>query len=320
MKILLRSRISRFLLGGGAATLFNLILITFLIEQAGFNTPLLRNIANLIAMELSLIYSFVIYRLWVWPNGNWSLRDMLLKQLSLYHLSTGLAVLLRGLVIFPFLDALGVNYGINTLLGVVASAVLNYVISDRLVFQQKNTEECDLYLPEGLSPTFKNVDAQKSKINVVKHNSTLHLSLVVPAYNEEKCIKSTIVTICSYLDKHNVIYDVLVINDNSKDDTRNILVSLCKDLPQVRFIDNYYPNGFGFAVRCGLENFRGDAVAIVMADASDPPEFILEYYKKLCSGYDCVFGSRFVPGGKVYDYPPYKLVLNRMANTRSVEC
>ena len=55
---------------------------------------------------------------------------------------------------------------------------------------------------------------------------------------------------------------------------------------------------FGFAVRCGLENFQGDAVAVVMADNSDAPENIIDYYNKLQEGYECVFGSRFMKGGK----------------------
>ena len=83
---------------------------------------------------------------------------------------------------------------------------------------------------------------------------------------------------------------------------------------RVRYINNYYPNGFGFAVRCGLENFQGDAVAIVMADGSDAPEDIVSYYEKLREGYDCIFGSRFIKGGKVIDYPSHKLIVNRLAN------
>jgi dolichol-phosphate mannosyltransferase len=82
----------------------------------------------------------------------------------------------------------------------------------------------------------------------------------------------------------------------------------------VRYINNYFPNGFGFAIRCGLENFQGDAVAIVMADSSDSPENIVDYYYLLQEGYDCVFGSRFIKGSKVVDYPTHKLFINRLAN------
>jgi dolichol-phosphate mannosyltransferase len=55
-------------------------------------------------------------------------------------------------------------------------------------------------------------------------------------------------------------------------------------------------------------------VAVVMADGSDSPEDLLKYYRKVQEGYDCVFGSRFIQGGSVVDYPRHKLLLNRMAN------
>jgi dolichol-phosphate mannosyltransferase len=63
-----------------------------------------------------------------------------------------------------------------------------------------------------------------------------------------------------------------------------------------------------------LEKFEGDAVAIMMADGSDHPEDLITYYRLLEEGYDCAFGSRFLRGSHVYDYPRLKLVLNRMAN------
>lgn len=82
----------------------------------------------------------------------------------------------------------------------------------------------------------------------------------------------------------------------------------------MRYLNNTPPHGFGFAVRCGLENFKGDAVAIVMADLSDSPKDIVLYYQKIREGYECVFGSRFIKGSQVIDYPKVKLTINRMAN------
>jgi len=84
--------------------------------------------------------------------------------------------------------------------------------------------------------------------------------------------------------------------------------------PTLRYVNNPPPNGFGFAVRSGLAGFRGGAVAVVMADGSDSPQDLIAFYRKLQEGYDCVFGSRFSPGGRVYDYPWPKLMLNRLGN------
>jgi glycosyltransferase involved in cell wall biosynthesis len=74
------------------------------------------------------------------------------------------------------------------------------------------------------------------------------------------------------------------------------------------------PRGFGHAVRAGLERFSGDAVAIVMADGSDNPRELVLYYRVLEAGYECAFGSRFMPGAHVEDYPRFKLVINRAVN------
>ena len=79
-------------------------------------------------------------------------------------------------------------------------------------------------------------------------------------------------------------------------------------------VASHYPEGFGFTVRAGLDRFSGDAVAIVMADGSDAPEDVVRYHRLLEEGYDCAFGSRFMRGSKVHDYPWFKLILNRLAN------
>lgn len=142
----------------------------------------------------------------------------------------------------------------------------------------------------------------------------MKLSVVIPACNEEGQIEETVRNLHSTLIVSQIENEILIINDNSKDDTENILKKVCIELQHVRYLNNKGPNGFGFAVRCGLENFNGDAVAIYMADGSDLPEDVVRFFKKLEEGYDCVFGSRFMKGGKVIDYPLIKLVINRLAN------
>jgi dolichol-phosphate mannosyltransferase len=78
---------------------------------------------------------------------------------------------------------------------------------------------------------------------------------------------------------------------------------------------NEGPGGFGYAVRKGLMSFTGDRVAIMMADLSDPPEDLVRFNRKMDEGYDCVFGTRWSQGGRVYDYPVVKRWINRLANT-----
>jgi dolichol-phosphate mannosyltransferase len=144
----------------------------------------------------------------------------------------------------------------------------------------------------------------------------MKLSLVIPAHNEEDSIIETVTAFHDELKKEKIPHEILVVNDNSRDKTEKILKDLSKKISEVRYVNNVPPNGFGFAVRCGLENYKGDCVAIVMADMSDRPIDLVAYYRKMVEGnYDAVFGSRFNRGGKTIDYPKTKLIMNRFTNT-----
>jgi dolichol-phosphate mannosyltransferase len=140
------------------------------------------------------------------------------------------------------------------------------------------------------------------------------LSVVIPAHNEEGHLEGTILSLITTLSAAQLNFEILVVNDNSHDDTERVLRKLSAAHPQVRYIRNMPPNRFGFAVRAGLAEFRGDAVAVFMADNSDDPADLVRFYRKFQEGYDCVFGSRFLRGGSTVDYPLHKLILNRMGN------
>jgi dolichol-phosphate mannosyltransferase len=139
-------------------------------------------------------------------------------------------------------------------------------------------------------------------------------SIVIPARDEANNLQIVVPTLLTELERAGVNHEILVVNDSSIDSTHDVLVELAARYPNVRFVENAPPNGFGLAVRAGLANFRGDAVAIVMADGSDDAADVVKYYTKLQEGYDCVFGSRFIAGSKLIDYPMHKLILNRFAN------
>jgi dolichol-phosphate mannosyltransferase len=140
------------------------------------------------------------------------------------------------------------------------------------------------------------------------------LSVVIPAHNEEGSIEATVTTLASTLRGEGIDHEILVIDDNSHDRTAEIVARLSENDPNVRVRRNHLPGGFGHAVRAGLEHFTGDAVAIVMADLSDDPKDVVVYHRLLERGYDCAFGSRFIAGSKVIDYPGHKLWLNRVVN------
>ncbi len=140
------------------------------------------------------------------------------------------------------------------------------------------------------------------------------LSVVIPARNEEACIEATLAAVLDRLRAAAIPCELVVVDDGSTDSTWAVIERSAARHSEVRGVRNEGRPGFGCAVQAGIRSLRGDAVAVMMADGSDQPEDLVAYYRKLQEGYDCVFGSRFIKGGKVIDYPLHKLVLNRMAN------
>ena len=116
------------------------------------------------------------------------------------------------------------------------------------------------------------------------------------------------------LELHGIPHEIIVVDDGSSDRTWELLGQLRGKISALNPVQNPGPHGFGRAVIHGLNQMRGDAVVIMMADESDDCRDVTRYWQELNAGHDCVFGSRFVKGGGVIDYPWIKLMVNRMAN------
>ncbi len=141
------------------------------------------------------------------------------------------------------------------------------------------------------------------------------LSVVIPARDEAGCICSTVEHLHVELRLHNVPHEIVVVDDGSTDGTWNLLQEMSQRVTQLKPFQNLGFHGFGRAVICGLDHMTGDAAVIMMADESDDCRDVVRYWTELNKGFDCVFGSRFIKGGGTIDYPPIKMVLNRIANT-----
>lgn len=147
-----------------------------------------------------------------------------------------------------------------------------------------------------------------------RKNDLRLLSVIIPARDEEACVGATVRHLHLELKLHNVPHEILVVDDGSRDNTWRVLEELASEIPQVRALQNTGEHGFGRAVIYGLDRMSGDAAVIMMADESDDCRDVVRYWQALNEGYDCVFGSRFMKGGGVIDYPFTKLLLNRLAN------
>jgi len=144
----------------------------------------------------------------------------------------------------------------------------------------------------------------------------MKLSVLIPARDEGDLITSTVATLTEHLESGEVTsWEVVVVDDGSRDDTAERVASLAADDDRVRLVRNMGRHGYGHAVRTGLDAIEGDAVVVFMADASDDPADVLVYYRILRDEAECAFGSRFTHGSTLVAYPLVKLIINRISNT-----
>ena len=152
------------------------------------------------------------------------------------------------------------------------------------------------------------------QMTVTEQTMTLYHSIVMPAYNEEDVLAQTIEALCTYLEPTGYRYEIIIIDDNSSDRTAEISSELASRYSAVHAVNNAGPNGYGYAIRKGLEVYQGDSVVVVTSDGADAPKDIIAYWSKIEQGYDCAFGSRFINGAVVERYPLFKRLINRSAN------
>ena len=140
------------------------------------------------------------------------------------------------------------------------------------------------------------------------------LSVVIPARNEAGCIAATVEHLHLELRLQQVPHEIVVVDDGSTDATWMVLEEIQARIPECKPVQNPGEHGFGRAITFGFNHASGDAVVVMMADESDDCRDVVRYWQILDQGWDAVFGSRFVRGGGVIDYPRHKLLLNRIAN------
>jgi len=126
-----------------------------------------------------------------------------------------------------------------------------------------------------------------------------HLSVIIPAYNEERRIKTTLEAIYNYLSRQDYSWEAIVISDGSSDKTVEMVFEFISNKPEFSLIANTLNRGKGFVVRQGMLQAQGDFCLFTDADNSTSIEQVEKFWPYLDEGYDIVIGSIEVPGAVI---------------------
>jgi hypothetical protein len=144
------------------------------------------------------------------------------------------------------------------------------------------------------------------------------ISIVIPAYNEEKIIEKTLTSVAKVLNRYKLDYEIVAVDDNSDDNTFFIMKKVARKVKRIKPVhkgsNKKGPTGLGSALGFGFKHAKGEVLIPFMGDLSDDPKDILKLIEKLEEGYDVVCGSRFILGGKILNYPLIKLIAHRIYN------
>lgn len=128
-------KILKFIVAGGTAALINLVFLYLLVNKLGLKSKIQKNIANALAMEISIIYNFFVNRGWTWDNVSKKYGNNLVKQIFLFHIVVGFSIILR-LILFPVLQYFNVKYLFNAGIGIGIGAIINFIFYDKFIFKE----------------------------------------------------------------------------------------------------------------------------------------------------------------------------------------
>ena len=140
----------------------------------------------------------------------------------------------------------------------------------------------------------------------------MKVSIIIPLRNEEDVVKKIITQLKNEL--KNLPYEIIFINDFSTDNTSQVVKEMIKNESNINLYNNE-KKGLGGAITHGINKSTGESICIMMSDLSDSINDLNKYYNIIKNeNVDAVFGSRFIEGSKISNYPKKKLILNRVFN------
>ena len=157
-------------------------------------------------------------------------------------------------------------------------------------------------------------NASKLCFDIIKN---MFLSVIIPAYNEERRLPKTLAEIDKYLKQQSYDYEIIVVSDGSTDKTSEVVRGMSSEIRNLRLIDNKKNHGKGYVVRQGILEAKGEIRLFTDADNSTSVgqvEKMLPYFKQ---NYDIVIGSRDIKGAKITTPQPlFRRILGEIFNLK----
>lgn len=130
-------------------------------------------------------------------------------------------------------------------------------------------------------------------------DSKVYLSIVIPAYNEESRIASTLVLLQKFFEEKNIKFEVVVVDDGSSDLTSTVVLRLSETYPNIRLVSYPHNEGKGYAVKFGVANSRGELILMADADGSTPFGEFERLKSAIDENVDIAVGSRAISSPEV---------------------
>jgi len=135
-------RVKKFLIVGGSAAVVNLGAMSLLVELLGFEGYYLKNLANILSMEVSILYAFIFNRKWTWKDAAKKEGKKLISQFVLYNFAVLIGISIR-IVLFALLELTGLYYLFNVAIGIGVAAIVDYMLYDKFVFRRRTIYEAE---------------------------------------------------------------------------------------------------------------------------------------------------------------------------------
>jgi dolichyl-phosphate beta-glucosyltransferase len=243
-------------------------------------------VAAAMSFVLAVINNFILNKYWTFRNNDRNFRKQIIKFFIVSIV--GLALTEISMVILVYF--LGIWYIASKLITSVIVLTWNFLANKNWTFT------------ETIRP-IATVDRYDYDVTIV-----------IPAYNEEKRIERTLEAIHRYFDRKSMTREIIVVDDGSNDNTAGVVNAMKERIHELHCV-RYIPNrGKGYAVKVGVEKSRGEYILFTDADNSTPIEEFEKFYP-LLSHTKVVIGSRYMAESDVkIKQPNYRILLGRLGN------